>query len=326
MRRLIIIIICVLMLFTACAKEEKEYYTREIYSMDTVINIDVAPYAKNVETLCNEAVYYIYELESKLSVDIMDGTVSKFNSSVGPYKANGEFLEVMKYAVDVANATEGAYDPTLYPLTKLWNIAGGGPAPSESMVAMAISNVDYTALSIEDDMIIKSYPVCVDLDAIVKGYALGRVVDMLSEEIPYGMVSFGGDVGVWGENPTGGPWKIGVKNPYDPEELVGKIITDGGYVFVSGDYEKYFEDAGRRYHHIFDPKTGYPVWNGIRSVAVYTEDAALGDALSTALFVMGYDKAIELYNSGKYDFEALFVTDDGEFMTKGMEEMFTYEN
>ena len=79
-------------------------------------------------------------------------------------------------------------------------------------------------------------------------------------------------------------------------------------------------------HHIFDPKTGYPVDNGIKSVAVYTEDAAIGDALSTALFVMGYDRAIEFYNSGTYDFEALFVTDEDILMTKGMEEIFTYEN
>ncbi len=326
MRRSVILIICVLMLFTACAKNEKEYYTREIYSMNTVINVNVAPDVKNVEGICNEAVYYIYELESKLSATVNDSTVSSFNSTAEPFKADGDFLEVMRYAVDVANATDGAYDPTVLPLTKLWNITEGGYLPTENEVGMVRSGVDYKALLLDGDIISKSAAVCVDLGGIAKGYALGRVVELLSEDIPYGMVCFGGNVGVWGEKPEGGAWEIGIKNPFDTEEIVGKIITDGGYVSVSGDYERYFEDAGRRYHHIFDPKTGYPVWNGIRSVAVYTEDAALGDALSTALFVMGYDKAIELYNSGKYDFEALFVTDDGEFMTKGMEEMFTYEN
>ncbi|MBQ3182509.1 MAG: FAD:protein FMN transferase [Clostridia bacterium] len=326
MRRSVILLICVLMLFTACAENENEYYTREIYSMNTVINVNVAPDVKNIEGICNEAVYYIYELEAKLSANVKDSAVSKFNSTSEPFKAEEEFLNVMHYAIDIANATEGAYDPTVLPLTRLWNVTEGGYLPTDSEVAMARSNVDHTVLSIEADAIIKSTAVCVDLGGIAKGYALGKVVRTLSEDVPYGMVSFGGNVGVWGEKPEGGPWEIGIKNPFNPEGIVGKIITDGGYVSVSGDYERYFEVAGKRYHHIFDPKTGYPADSGLHSVAVYTTDAAIGDALSTALFVMGYDKAIEFYDSGLYDFEALFITDNDLLMTKGMEEMFTYEN
>ena len=326
MRRIIVLLLAVLMLFTACAKKEKEYYTREIYSMNTVINVNVAPDVKNIEGICNDVVYYIYELESKLSVNKADSVTSKFNSTSEPYEAEGEFLDVMKYAIDISVKTEGAYDPTVLPLTKLWNISEGGYLPTENEVNMALSNVDHTALSLKDDTITKATAVCVDLGGIAKGYALGRVVDMLSENVPYGMVSFGGNVGVFGQKPDGGPWEIGIKNPFNTEGVVGKIITNGGFVSVSGDYERYFEVAGKRYHHIFDPETGYPADNGLHSVAVYTKDAALGDALSTALFVMGYDKAMEFYDSGKYDFEALFITDDDILMTKGMEEMFTYEN
>ncbi len=318
--------LCILILLTACAKKDSMYYTREIYSMDTVINVSVDPDAKNAEGICNNAVYYIYELEAKLSATIKDSTVSKFNSTVDSYKAEGDFLEVMKYALDIAEATEGAYDPTVLPLTSLWKVSDGGYLPTESEVSMAHSNVDYAALVLEGNTISKSTAVCVDLGGIAKGYALGKVVEILSSDISYGMVSFGGNVGVWGEKPEGGAWEIGIKDPFDTDSVVGKIITDGGYVSVSGDYERYFEAEGKKYHHIFDPKTGYPANNGIRSVAVYTKDATLGDALSTALFVMGYEKAIEFYNSGKYDFEALFITDNEVLMTKGMEEMFTYEN
>ena len=326
MRKIIILLLCATMLFVGCARNENEYYSREIYCMNTVINVNVDPDVKNIEGICNETVYYIYELESRLSATSKDSAVTELNTTAEPYKAEGDFLEVMKYALDIANATKGAYDPTVLPLTKLWNITDGGYLPTENEVAMARSGVDYKALSLEGDIISKTSAVCVDLGGIAKGYALGAVVDMLSADVPYGMVSFGGNVGVWGQKPEGGPWEIGIKNPFNTEGIVGKIITDGGYVSVSGDYERYFEEAGRRYHHIFDPKTGYPADNGVHSVAVYTRDATLGDALSTALFVMGYDKAVELYDSGKYDFEALFVTDDDVLMTKGMEEMFTYEN
>ncbi len=326
MRRIIILLLCTLMLLCGCARNDKKYYTREIYSMNTVINVNVAPDVKNVESVCNEAVYYIYELEAKLSVTSKDSTVSKFNASAELFKPEGDFLDIMKYAIDIAYATEGAYDPTVLPLTRLWNITEGGYLPTLNEVIMARSNVNYRYLTLEDDTISKSAACCVDLGGIAKGYALGKVIGMLSENIPYGMVSFGGNVGVWGEKPEGGPWEIGIKNPFNTEGVVGKIITDGGYVSVSGDYERYFDAEGRRYHHILDPKTGYPVENGLHSVAVYTTDAAIGDALSTALFVMGYDKAIEFYNSGSYDFEALFITDDDLLMTEGMEEMFTYEN
>lgn len=326
MRKIIILLLCTLMLFCGCARNESKYYTREIYSMNTVINVNVAPDVKNIEAICNEAVYYIYELEAKLSASSQDSTVSKFNSTAESYKAEGEFLNVMKYALDIANATEGAYDPTVLPLTRLWNITEGGYLPTADEVAMAVSNVDYTALTLDDDTISKASAVCVDLGGIAKGYALGKITAMLAEDSPYGMISFGGNVGVWGEKPEGGPWEIGIKNPFDPEGVVGKMRIDVGYVSVSGDYERYFEVAGKRYHHIFDPETGYPADNGLRSVAVYTTDATIGDALSTALFVMGYDKAMEFYNSGIYDFEALFITEDDILMTEGMEEMFTYEN
>ncbi|MBR6513783.1 MAG: FAD:protein FMN transferase [Clostridia bacterium] len=326
MRRSIVLLLCVLLLFTACSSGGSGYYTREIYCMNTVITINVADNVKNIEGICNNVVYYIYEAESRLSATVSDSAVSRFNSAGAEYEAEGDFLAVMEYAIDISQKTQGAYDPTVLSLTRLWNITEGGYLPSENEINMALFNVDYSALSINGNTITKSSAVCVDLGGIAKGYTLGKVVSTLSEKTPYGMVSFGGNVGVWGQKPAGGLWEIGIKDPFDAEGVVGKIITDSGFVSVSGDYERYFEVSGKKYHHIFDPKTGYPADNGLHSVAVYTKDAALGDALSTALFVMGYDKAMELYNSGIYDFEALFVTDDDILMTKGMEEMFTYEN
>ena len=327
MRRLILLLICTVMLMTACAKNEDEYYVREIYSMDTVINVNVDPNVKNVETVCNEVVYYIYELEKDLSATVADGDLVRFNASVQPYTLSPDLLEAVRQALDIAHKTEGRYDPTVLPLTELWNITEGGHLPTEAEIVTARSQVDYTALTLEGDVLSKSSAVRLDLGGIAKGYALGRVVDMLCDRgVGYGMISFGGNVGVFGQKPDGTLWEIGIKDPFDTDSVIGKIRTSSGYVAVSGDYERYFEQNGKKYHHIFDPQSGYPVDNGLRSVAVYTEDATLGDALSTALFVMGYDRAIEFYNSGIYDFEALFITDDEVLMTKGMEEMFTYEN
>ncbi len=326
MRRLIVLLLALLMLFSSCTSKNTGLYTREIYAMNTIININVPRGIKGVESVCNDVVYYIYDVESKLSAYFDDSDTEKFNRSGLEYTPKEELLTVMRYALDIAEKTEGAYDPTCMPLTKLWNVTEGGYLPDPNEVRMALAMVGYEYISIDGDKLMKSSPTQVDLGGIAKGYALDNVVKQLSENLPYGMVSFGGNVGVWGEKPDGSLWEIGIKNPFNTEGVVGKIRTSGGYVSVSGDYERFFEYEGRRYHHIFDPKTGYPVDNGIRSVAVYTTDAAVGDALSTALFVMGYDKAMEFYNKGLYDFEALFITNDDILMTKGMEEMFTYEN
>ena len=328
MRRIIILLLAVLILFTACTKNKDEYYTREIYCMNTVITISVPSDVKGLEEICNEAVSYIYELESRLSITASDSDINGFNRSALEYTPKEDLLTLMYYALDVAEKTGGAYEPTILPLTELWNVTGGGYLPTENEVAVALSTVGYETIFIEDEKLLKSSAVRVDLGGIAKGYALGKNVRLLSEDIPYGMVSFGGNVGVWGQKPDGTAWEVGIKNPFNTEKVVGKIIMPqyGGYVSVSGDYERYFEKDGKKYHHIIDPNTGYPVDNGLHSVAVYTTDATVGDALSTALFVMGYEKAIEFYELGLYDFEAVFVTDDDVYMTEGMEEMFTYEN
>jgi len=107
-----------------------------------------------------------------------------------------------------------------------------------------------------------------DLGGAAKGYICEKAVDsLISCGAEYGIVSIGGNIGVFGENPNGGQWNIGIKNPSEPSELIGKVAIEGGFVAVSGDYERYFERDGVRYHHIIDPSTGYPAESGVRSAA-----------------------------------------------------------
>ncbi len=300
MRRFFPLLLMVVLCLTGC--QPKGYLSRDMYAMNTVISVNIPADVKGADALMEEAQLLIDGLEAKLSA-----TREQSEISTGEY--SDETLSVLDYAYEISRNTGGAYDPECLALTRLWRINDGGYIPDEEEISAALEKND------------------IDLGGIAKGYALQKTVELLSEKAEYGMVSFGGNVGVWGNKPDGTDWTVGIKDPYDTSSVVGKVIlSDGGYIAVSGDYERYFEQDGIRYHHIFDPETGYPVYNGTHSTAVYTKDGALGDALSTALFVMGYDKAIELYNSGIYEFEALFVTDEGVFMTKGMEEMFINEN
>ena len=127
------------------------------------------------------------------------------------------------------------------------------------------------------------------------------------------MISIGGNIAVTGSAPERkGFWRVGIKNPFSPDEVACYIDCTDKIISVSGDYERYFIKDNKLYHHIFDPSTGYPVDNDIKSVVVIAKDGLVSDALSTALFVMGKEKAVNFYNSGVYDFETVIFTYDNK--------------
>lgn len=323
MRKLLLILLSCLLCLSACGSKSG-YLSRDIYAMSTVISVNIPKDTENADKLFSETQELIYSLEELLSATNEESEISLFNQSEFGLQLNDETLSVITTALDVAENTNGAYDPTCLPLTELWDINNGGKFPKKDDIDIALKSVDFSLLTIDNGILIKTAPdVKIDLGGVAKGYALQKCVEKLSKDTEYGMVSFGGNVGVWGKKPDSSKWEIGIKDPFNTSDVIGFFKIDDGYVSVSGDYERFFEKDGKKYHHIFDTESGYPADNGIHSVAVYTKDAALGDALSTALFVMGYDKAIRLYESKIYDFEALFVTDEGLFMTEGAKEIFT---
>lgn len=323
MRKFIIILLSSLLLFSGCGQKDS-YISRDIYAMSTVISINVPKSTKNAEELVSDAEEMIYSLEETFSATKKDSEISKLNSSNEGIAVSDEAAELFVLALDVAKNTNGAYNPACLSLTELWNISGGGYLPTKEETALALESTDHTAIEVKDNYISKASPnVKTDLGGVAKGYALEKTVMLLKENAEYGMVSFGGNVGVWGKKPDSSKWEIGIRDPFKAESVIGYLEIESGYVSVSGDYERYFEKDGIKYHHIFDTQKGYPADNGVHSVAVYTKNAALGDALSTALFVMGYQRSIELYESEIYEFEAVFVTDDGIFMTDGAKKIFT---
>lgn len=323
MRRFLLILFSLTLLLTGCSSTNG-YSSRDIYAMSTLISLNISDKTKDCEKLLSKAEEMIYNYEKTFSVTNSKSEISLFNQSKSAKKLSDDAICVINTALDVAKNTKGAYDPTCFYLTELWNISGGGYLPNEDEIEAALLKTDYTLLCTEENLLKKDSPdIKVDLGGVAKGYVLQKTVEFLSKDAEYGMISIGGNVGVWGEKPDSSKWEIGIRDPFNTNDVVGYFQITEGYVSVSGDYERFFEENGVRYHHIFDPKTGYPVTNTTHSVAVFTDDAALGDALSTALFVMGYRDAVKLYESKTYKFEALFVTDDGLFMTEGAKKIFT---
>ncbi|MBQ4353541.1 MAG: FAD:protein FMN transferase [Clostridia bacterium] len=316
----------VLTLLSGCAaKEDAEYRDFNYFSMDTYITLRLACTDKNGARLDDSVLASAADECASILADL-DGTISAHDPSSAVYALNADInkmlsadatlLSLLATADKVHSLTGGAFDYTLGALTELWNVKGGGPVPSADDIKEALSHTGTGKFIVSGSLIEKRDPAAkLDFGGIGKGIAAQRLLEYLSTtEISHGLVSLGGNIGVFGEKPGYGDYKIGVRDPDDAGAVIGYLYLASGFVSVSGDYERYFEENGVRYHHILDPRTGYPADSGLRSVAVHTANGASADALSTALFILGAEKSMALYEEGTLDFEAVFVTDAGEIL------------
>lgn len=252
-----------------------------------------------------------------------------------------ELSQVLERCLELTGDSGGAFDVTLGPVARLWDIDswaselrdGKFQVPDEQALAHALALCGSQRLhpesapDEENGLSLVLYPeegTMLDLGAVGKGMALDRILEKLKETpgVLGGTVSVGGSVLTYGTRPDGTPWRVGIANPEDPSENLGILSLEGQWcVSTSGDYERYVESGGVRYHHILDPVTGSPADSGLSSVTIVTEDGLLSDALSTACFVLGCEKGLAL--AQQYGAEALFVERDGKiFMTPGMEALF----
>ncbi|MCQ2456995.1 MAG: FAD:protein FMN transferase [Clostridia bacterium] len=305
------------------------YEDRTIYGMDTYITLRLSDDSVSdayVDEVADGCAAIIAKNEKLMSSHDEDAVIYGFNHGADVVEnPDSSLVSVLRTAKNLAELTDGAFSPTLGALTELWNVTGGGPVQKDEDVKKALEHVDLSSLTVADEKLSKTdREVKIDLGGIAKGYTAQEILEYLVKtDVKYGAVSMGGNVGVFGEKPDGTPFKIGVTDPRNREDVVGYLSVDNGFVAVSGDYERYFEENGKRYHHIIDPATGAPADSGLASAAVWANSGSAADALSTALFVMGEEKALELYRSGRIRFEAILITTDGKVtVTDGIGEDF----
>ena len=314
------------LLLTGCADSFAYQVHSGFFSMDTYM--EITAYGSKGEAAIAACKDKIYLLEALLSATDNSSDIGRINSS-GITDVSSDTAEIIEYAKQIGEETGGALDITVYPVLKAWGFTTGeyGVPDSETLNAL-LQKVDFTQIQIEGDTLpTVTVPsgAQLDLGALAKGYASDKAAELLREKgVTSALINLGGSIMTVGSNPNGSPWKIGVRNPFSPDENIGVIEASDKAVVTSGGYERYFTaDNGVTYHHILDPATGCPAESGLVSATVIGDSGMMCDALSTALFVMGAEKAIE-YHREKGGFDMILVAENGEILiTRGIADSFT---
>lgn len=228
--------------------------------------------------------------------------VKQLNASAGgtPQKLDPELIELLDAAQTISIQTNNAFALCIEPLVSLWGIGTvGATVPGDASIQSLLSLLDPHDLVLTEDTALLKYPkMGVDLGGIAKGYIAHKIAQELkSMQVKQALLDLGGNILSIGLKNGNDMWRVGIRNPRgSPQELLGVYeIGANTAVVTSGDYERYFEQDGVRYHHILDATTGYPSSRNLASSTVISHDAVLADALSTASFVMGSQEAAHLH-------------------------------
>ena len=327
MKRLISFLLVPLFLLCAGCGGQQEA-SRQFFAMDTVMNITAyGPHGAEAVQAVQETVS---RLEGLFSRTDPDSQISRINASAGeeaPVEVDPDVARVLAFARSASVLLPGTFDVTIAPVMDVWGFTTDDRhVPAEEDLAAALALVDNSALVVDEEasaVRLERPGMEVDLGGVAKGFAAGEAeAAFRAAGAERGILDLGGNVTVIGSRPDGNPWRVAVKDPRDTESYLCVLALEDATVSTSGGYERYFEEDGVRYHHILDPKTGWPAESGLLSVSVVSSDAALADVLSTALFVAGEEEALDFWRS-REDFELVLCTDDGRVLvTEGLAEGF----
>jgi thiamine biosynthesis lipoprotein len=282
---------------------------RSQIALGTVIEMQVRhPDKEKADEAISQAFAEIRRVEAQFTRQDSQSPIGRINrSETTSFSISPEIYDLMKQSEAFWRRTSGAFDASLGAVIDLWGFSRGqGAVPAASQLVKALKHSGWQHVRLEADYLVRrTAAVQFDFGAIAKGYAVDRAVAVLNR---YGMadalVNAGGEI-----RSTGGTWFIGIAHPRKKGEMLRRLNLQNMAVATSGDYEQYFEKNGKRYHHILDPRTGWPA-EGCQSVTVLAADDTTADALATGLFVLGAEKAMRLVQ-GTPGVHALVVDRNG---------------
>lgn len=304
--------------------------TEQLFAMDTVMTFTA--HGKNCEKAVDAAMKEVERLDALLSTGSTSSEISMLNAAGGGQGLSDDTMALFRRGLEIYEDTDGAFDFTIYPLMQLWGFPTGEyHVPSAGELREVLPLVDASKVEVSEDGtngVSLGEGQQVDFGGIAKGYTSRRVMEIYAEYgVTSGMVSLGGNVQVLGDKPDGSPWRVGIQDPEGAQgETVAVFEAADCAIVTSGGYERYFEEDGNTYIHILDPKTGRPVKGDLASASVISDDGTLADALSTALYIMGREKAVDYWRRHEGEFEMILITNEGNiYVTEDIRENLSSE-
>jgi len=316
---LFILLFLACLLLCSCSPQKERVFKKSKITMDTVVAITVISDAEDrADRAIDAAFSRIDALDKTLNFFSDTSELSRINAQAGvaPVTVSSETVEVIARAVDTSAKTEGAFDVTVGPEIMLWDFVAK-TMPDEKTVKERLPLVNYKNILIDKEkstVFLTQRGMRADLGAIAKGFAADKAVAELKRQgIRAGLVAVAGDIRAFGLKPDGSGWKVGIRNPRtsgkDDDGILATTELRDMAISTSGDYERYFIKDGVRYHHILDPKTGYPAGRS-RSATVIAKEGTDTDSFSTAVFVLGPEKGIRVLE--EMGFEGMIIDKDGQ--------------
>lgn len=313
---------------------------KQLFAMDTYM--EFTAYGKNSEKAVDAAIEEVQKLDAMLSAENSKSEVYALNEQ-GNLQATDDLAELILRGKEIYQETDGLFDDTIYPVMKLWGFPTGNyHVPTAAEVQKKLALVDGNKVEIQTrdsdekgrDSKEKTKFVTlgadqqIDFGGIAKGYTGQKLAELFQEYgVSSALVSLGGNIQAIGTKPDGSSWKVGIRDPKGgQQDYIGVLSVENQAVITSGGYERYFEEDGKTYIHIINPRTGYPADGDLLSVTIVSRDGTLADGMSTALYIMGYEKACQFWRQHREEFNVILVTDDGKIhISENLKENFQTE-
>lgn len=327
-----IALLLLLALLTGCGEAQTFRANKTVYAMDTVMTL--VAYGPNTPMSGDQSYsapeYALIQAEKELVRldDLL--SVSKESSDIYTLNRNHsaqispETAALLRSALDIAAMTDGDFDPTVSPLMELWGFRTQNyHIPSQAELDKILPAVDFTQITLDGETASLPANSGIDLGGIAKGYASERALAVIAESgAESAIISLGGNVGALGLKPGGVRWNVAIQDPANSDGLLATLALGEAdsmvYAITSGGYQRYFRQDNTVYHHILDPKTGAPAETDLLSVTIVSSSGTLADGLSTALFVKGFQDAVDFWRTHHEQFEMVLVTEDRLYATQGL--------
>ena len=319
MKSLFAFFFSILILFTGCTPSP-EHYTFTGRTMGTGYSITISSSEKPPLDLSSKIEIRLKEISQQMSTWDKDSEISLFNHShkTDWQKISDDFHYVTKKSLNISRITNGAFDPTVMPIVRLWGFSSYDKTdriPENDEIKKTVNTIGYQNIQLKSGYIRKSAAAIeLDLSAIAKGFGVDAISELIRNNgYKSFMVEIGGEVKAEGVRHNGEPWRVGIRNPKtDRIEARLKLSLTDKAIATSGDYENYFLYQNKKYSHVINPKTGYPPENRIASVSVIADDCMTADAIATALMVMNVDDGLKLAKENGYAI-AYILRNDNKF-------------